>query len=59
MLNWCSKHQLFEICPECIREVQEARERQAWCLRMAKREGTAGDPEITVLPDQTVSTEPK
>jgi hypothetical protein len=44
MMNWCSKHQLFEVCPECIREVREAKEQREWCLRMAKREG---DAEIT------------
>jgi hypothetical protein len=44
MLNWCSKHELFEICPECMREMREARELREWCLRMAKIEG---DTEIT------------
>jgi hypothetical protein len=38
MLNWCSKHDLFEICPECMREAREDRERREWCLRMAKLE---------------------
>lgn len=44
MLNWCSKHDLFEICPECMREQREEREQREWCLRMAKLEG---DSEIT------------
>ena len=39
MMGWCSKHELFEICPECMREVREERERREWCLRMARLEG--------------------
>lgn len=41
MMNWCSKHDLFEICPECMREQREEREHREWCLRMAKLEGDA------------------
>lgn len=45
MVNWCSKHQLFEICPECMREQREDRERREWCLEKAKQEP---DCDITV-----------
>lgn len=55
-MNWCDKHGLFEICPECMREQREARERQEWCLKMARLEG---DADITVgLPEQHGAEQP-
>lgn len=53
MMNWCSKHQLFEICPECMRELQESSplrstlaERHPPKIIFESNHGTPPDPRI-------------
>jgi hypothetical protein len=42
-MSMCRRHGLFEICPECIREVRQHREYMEWLQSSVERDGIAAN----------------